>query len=712
MSTLNPGQPEYSNTLVPGKILTVISPAGGSALIRHFNTSRTQIKTSVRGSVSIGPFLNAREYHVSAFDLPVDISETIVDDMALRSSITANNVNLKISAKLNAGVQKGALNNPWSKPPMRALPSWQPATAYKIFSMVVNGGNIYVANAGGTSNTGSTTAANGGPIQTTSTAFNDNGTLYWEYFGPNTYTIDQTTLQPQWLALTAYTLGQRVTNNGLIYACVVAGTSAASGGPTGTTTAITDSTAKWSYQGPAVSSPHAAITPSISSSATNPTAAGLTNAYRMASAGKFSLNSYQAVIAGGSGYAPGEVITLAGGTSSQAGQVEVVDVLAGGIIKSVKVRTPGVYSQLPVYPVAQSGASSGAGTGATFCTQFTDPYWCKIRGGFLSEYGTADAGRIYSFQPVANAKPIIQHVAIEFITDAPKLAFGSVFAGSKEIIIDGVKFSLDNISTADAMFYTLDFANAGGRKVRSYRIMTQLDRSFTGIYVDTNSTVWAPSDVLPKFAVISDSIWQGSTFGPVVPGNSVSERLALLQNVDVINMSIAGTGYTNRGASPGVTTDKFITRVAEAVARNPDIIMIMGSPNDIANLANIQSEAVAVFQEIRDRGFTGPIVVFGVWSYNNANVGAAETAVQNAVSTFADTLGKTFFIPIYYDPTGPWITGSWNNNPMPNGVTNTTSTNGVQYIAGDDNLHPVDLGTAYLASRIDQALQSQVYPNL
>lgn len=51
-----------------------------------------------------------------------------------------------------------------------------------------------------------------------------------------------------WTASTAYELGDIVSNDsGKLYTCSTAGTSAGSGGPTGTSTAITDGTAKWDY---------------------------------------------------------------------------------------------------------------------------------------------------------------------------------------------------------------------------------------------------------------------------------------------------------------------------------------------------------------------------------------------------------------------------------------------------------------------------------
>lgn len=52
----------------------------------------------------------------------------------------------------------------------------------------------------------------------------------------------------QWIASHAYHVGDKVTNDtGKVYECTVAGTSAASGGPTGTSAAITDNTVTWEY---------------------------------------------------------------------------------------------------------------------------------------------------------------------------------------------------------------------------------------------------------------------------------------------------------------------------------------------------------------------------------------------------------------------------------------------------------------------------------
>ena len=50
-----------------------------------------------------------------------------------------------------------------------------------------------------------------------------------------------------WVLSTAYRLGEEVTNGGNIYTCTTAGTSAGSGGPSGTGTSIADNTVIWDY---------------------------------------------------------------------------------------------------------------------------------------------------------------------------------------------------------------------------------------------------------------------------------------------------------------------------------------------------------------------------------------------------------------------------------------------------------------------------------
>ena len=77
------------------------------------------------------------------------------------------------------------------------------------------------------------------------------------------------------------------------------------------------------------------------------------------------LSSVDSVVAGGTGYAIGNVITLAGGTTTNPARIEVTAV-TGGVITAVSIDHGGSYSATPSDPVAQESVQPTGGSGATF----------------------------------------------------------------------------------------------------------------------------------------------------------------------------------------------------------------------------------------------------------------------------------------------------------------------------------------------------------
>jgi hypothetical protein len=69
------------------------------------------------------------------------------------------------------------------------------------------------------------------------------------------------------------------------------------------------------------------------------------------------------VVAGGSGYVVGDVLTVSGGTFSRAAKLTVNSIAPGGVINGVTVTNAGTYTALPVSPASVVGGSGG---GATF----------------------------------------------------------------------------------------------------------------------------------------------------------------------------------------------------------------------------------------------------------------------------------------------------------------------------------------------------------
>lgn len=602
--------------------------------------------------------------------------------------------------KLRRLARQARAQNAWDRPYMKAVLPWQPSTAYIIGQVRVNAGNRYVCIIAGTS------ASSGGPTGTTSSTIAD-GTASWALVGSNTVTTDPSLTQAAWAASTAYTLGTQVTNGGRVYACVAAGTSAGSGGPTGTTNAITDGTVTWTYMGQVQVNPFAGEFPTVNYTTSSP--AGLANIFNPANYAGGAAVLSALPVAGGSGYAVNDTITLTGGTGTAC--VLRVATVSSGAIRSVTVQTPGSYTVLPGSPTAQ-GTTSGSGTGATFALRFPQPRHMRVRGCYVKgSFSAAAWGDCATFQPAQNAAPVLQFAAQEFFTDGSRFAFrlGQNQKAYVAVIIDGVRYNGAELTlpTGADNWYDFDFSATSGRKVRHVRI-----EGFTNlaqIRVDGNSQVWAPDDAnTVTCALVTDSMGAGSSYGPFVSGDALNLRLSHeLGWVDVWPFATGGTGWINRGPGAGVTTDTYSTRVAQVLQANPDIVIAYGSTNDFGQ-SGISAAVTAFIQALRTGGYTGPIVIVGVWSINNAAVATVEAAVQAGV-TGADPTGKTWFIPVYNDPALPWLTGSWNNNPAPSGASLSTSSNANLYLGGD-GIHPIDAGVEYTARRIANAIREQVLP--
>jgi hypothetical protein len=296
--------------------------------------------------------------------------------------------------------------------------------------------------------------------------------------------------------------------------------------------------------------------------------------------------------------------------------------------------------------------------------------------------------------------------SVAFVTDDLKFAV-AVGSGSANVrfIIDGRYYSVSGTpNNAATTWYVFDFTGKGVRKPRTVIVESpQGSFTFLGVAVSTFGQVWAPDTTDDVRAVfIGDSLYEGSSYGPWLPGGTFPDRVGkLLGWSDCWNLSKGGTGYIATGASSYYT---YAERVPQALALNPDV-WVFGTPiNDRAqSAATVQAAALAAFQAVRAGGSTAPIIVSGCWPINDAAVPTVENAVAAAVTQFADS--KTFFIPIYGDAVLPWVTNNSNHG------SNTSSTNTAVMIAGD-GVHPADVGTTYFAHRFARAVRTSVLPAL
>lgn len=78
-----------------------------------------------------------------------------------------------------------------------------------------------------------------------------------------------------------------------------------------------------------------------------------------------------AVVAGGTGYAVGNTLTVVGGLGQIDTELTVSTIGGGGVITGVTISNAGQYAEIPTNPVSVTG---GAGSAATFNLTFDNPY--------------------------------------------------------------------------------------------------------------------------------------------------------------------------------------------------------------------------------------------------------------------------------------------------------------------------------------------------
>lgn len=114
------------------------------------------------------------------------------------------------------------ITSSWLQPP-----HWTASTAVSLNAWRNSAGNNYKCTTAGTTSTIAPTLYDG---------ISQDGGVYWKFFSASA-----------WGSSTAYSVGTYVTNGGNLYKATSSGTSASSGGPSGTTADIDDGTVVWDY---------------------------------------------------------------------------------------------------------------------------------------------------------------------------------------------------------------------------------------------------------------------------------------------------------------------------------------------------------------------------------------------------------------------------------------------------------------------------------
>lgn len=297
--------------------------------------------------------------------------------------------------------------------------------------------------------------------------------------------------------------------------------------------------------------------------------------------------------------------------------------------------------------------------------------------------------------------------AIEFVADADKVQLRLLRGTSTRAVIievDGRPVQSTSIAwtaSGSTAYYLLTFAS---RAVRTIRVEMDQYGGFQGVDVGPTCSIWRPTSPSITVAVVGDSLTVET--GATLPNGGYAYSTGkLLGWSDVRAVAIGGTGYISPGSNASTFGDA--TRVADVVACAPEMVIMVGSTNDLAyTAAAITSATLAAMIAYRTALPTTPIVVGGIYGGAggpSSQCTTAEAAIKAAFDAWADP--RSWWVPISTDTAGAWVYGTGK-------VGATNSSGNSDLYVGSDGLHPSQAGHDYYARRWMQALLHTVIPNL
>lgn len=348
-------------------------------------------------------------------------------------------------------------------------------------------------------------------------------------------------------------------------------------------------------------------------------------------------------------------------------------------------------------------AGAGVGFGAPSSA-------CHFTGGFNAQNNTSGS-KVYtvsastiSASPNVNGNYLTGAGAVEFVTDAPLIAFdnseqaastGYAIGNGISIEIDdgfGYRRLFDGCCTsvvglaAPNGFVMLDWRASGQRKHRKIRIsaaVTNGNNNFYGrFYITPGDQVEFPYNPNRyRICIVGDSI-NANGSGYTLPLWTPPEIFGSMIGCDeVVNGSVSGTGFLANFSGAQLT---YIQRIQDVVACNPDLVLIAGAYNDNSGsttFTSAQRQAAMLLYLQTLRGFlpNAMIIMEGTWPGQGLLGQAAVEADQIAVvAQFGDA--NTFFMPVQTDNT-PWITGSGRINAL-------TGAGNADLFVWTDAIHP------------------------
>jgi len=447
-----------------------------------------------------------------------------------------------------------------------------------------------------------------------------------------------------WQSTTAVTIGQTVSNGGYMYLCTVPGTTAGSGGPTGTSSiaSVGDGTARWVYWCGSVGDVLSnggyvfkIITAGVpATTGTGPTPASLTD---------------------------GSITWACIGEQT----APTLGIPSRSHNSSYSVRFPftGVAANTRIPNTANIPYRLGGGIPTSNflgnCFLSIGPNQAPTAGNLYSTYNTLGSRTTFDLEGTAfelyyhdNTHNPMQLIVDGRYVDYPFPSMGA--SGYEQYII--VDFT--NLLAYDG------YAPGTGRNLHRVTIESTAN-AFLEVSVQATDNI-----SLPVFeddftvAVLGDS-HSVSTNCPSVPDCYAYKMMHILGWPDVSNIGIGGTGFIQNN---GNTVPNYIGHaVADMTALNAyrplKLIVIQISQNDSSYVgAQLQAAALLLFQTVRAAFPTIPIWVLGTTVGGSITYAQQLSVEQSVIPAVAQQQAAgdnlIFFTPFVTLPYGPGITGT------------------------------------------------------
>ena len=221
-----------------------------------------------------------------------------------------------------------------------------------------------------------------------------------------------------------------------------------------------------------------------------------------------------------------------------------------------------------------------------------------------------------------------------------------------------------------------------GREANFLRLVAPPDTSWTigpapGFKIAVTGDSYTDAGIAPYFAGLSREIWRLTGWTPIQLGQG-------------------STGYTNNGSSSGDLSRQVYggpNRLAALEAADPDVVLVVGSGNDVATPSVVKQAAADYYAALAPR----PVIVVGVQPlYDEGHPSQAALDLVNAAILAAANAAPNVIGVIDWRGED-WLTGTGSvSDPQGDGNQDIY----IGDVAGTDTIHPNYAGQQYLGGRL------------